>query len=49
MTATTLETIQNMISYYSHHTVQAIQESHPGFVTDDFTKLLGLLEKELTQ
>lgn len=47
MTTKTLELIQDMVSYYSHHTVSGIQESHPGFVVDDFTKLLTLLEKEL--
>ncbi len=41
------ERIQQLISYYDHHTIEAILEKHPGFVVDDFSHLLKALEKEL--
>ena len=39
--------IENMISYYRHFTVETIQEKHPGFVIEDFEKVLAILEKVL--
>lgn len=41
------ETLENMISYYRVHTVEKIQEKYPGFVTEDFEKVLAILEKVL--
>lgn len=41
------EIFENMISYYHVHTVEKIQEKHPGFVVDDFEKVLAILEKVL--
>lgn len=38
-----LETIENMILYYDIHTVEGLNEKHPGFVEDDFNKLLRIL------
>lgn len=43
------ELIEQQISYYNHHTIEAILEKHPGFVVDDYKKLLKALEKELTK
>lgn len=42
------ELIEQQISYYNHHTIEAILEKHPGFVVDDYKKLLSLLEKEIS-
>jgi hypothetical protein len=47
MSAELKENIQNLIHYYSHHTVEKMVKTHPGFVVEDFTKLLSELEKEL--
>ena len=41
------EILENMISYYRVHTIEKIQEKHPGFVVDDFEKVLSILEKVL--
>lgn len=41
------ERIENLISYYDHHTIEAILKSKPGFLVDDFRHLLKALEKEL--
>lgn len=41
------EILENMVSYYQAHTVEKIQEKHPGFVVDDFEKVLRILEKVL--
>lgn len=41
------ERIQQLVSYYDHHTIEAILAKHPGFVVDDFGHLLKALEKEL--
>lgn len=38
-----LETIENMIFYYDHHGVENINEKHPGWLEDDFSKLLAIL------
>lgn len=48
MSDETKELIEQQVSYYNHHTVEAILEKHPGFVVDDYTKLLAQLEKEIT-
>lgn len=44
------ELIENTISYYGHHSMQAFvdgEEHLKHFVTDDFTHLLEALGKEL--
>jgi len=41
------EILENMISYYHVHTVEKIQEKYPGFVSEDFEKVLAILEKAL--
>lgn len=41
------ELLANMVSYYRVHTVEKIQEKHPGFVVDDFEKVLAILNKAL--
>ena len=41
------ENIINLIHYYNHHTVEAMIQTHPSFVEEDFTKLLSELEKEM--
>ena len=50
MNATTRETIQDMIFYYDNHDMTVMLDDSKrlrNFVTDDFTKLLALLEEEL--
>jgi hypothetical protein len=39
-----LDTIENTICYYSHHTVEEIAEKYPHFVIEDFKKILKTLE-----
>ena len=40
------EMIENMISYYTDRfSVESILEKYPGFVVDDFNKLLAALKK----
>lgn len=39
-----LETIEDTLCYYSHHTVEAIAEKYPHFITEDFKKILETLE-----
>lgn len=39
-----LDTIEDAICYYSHHTVEAIAEKYPQFVVEDFKKILETLE-----
>lgn len=41
------ENIQNLISYYGYHGIESMIETHPGFVAEDFGKLLVELEKEV--
>lgn len=42
------EILENMTCYYLHRfTVEGIQEKHPGFVVEDFEKVLTILEKVL--
>lgn len=42
------EILENMTCYYLHRfTVEGIQEKHPGFVVEDFEKVLAILEKVL--
>lgn len=43
------ENVINLIHYYNHHKVSEMIKTHPGFVEDDFTKLLAELEKEVTK
>lgn len=38
-----LDTIEDAICYYSHHTVEAIAEKYPQFVVEDFNKILAIL------
>ena len=44
ITADELNTIQNTLCYYSHHTVEEIAEKYPHFVIEDFKKILEALE-----
>ena len=44
ITADELDTIQNTLCYYSHHTVEEIAEKYPRFVIEDFKKILEALE-----
>lgn len=44
-----LETIENLISYYAFHGVENMNNRHPGFVEDDFTKLLRILNDGMTR
>ena len=39
-----LDTIENMLCYYEHHTVEEIAEKYPHFVIEDFKKILEALE-----
>lgn len=41
------EILENMTCYYHVHTVEKMQEKYPGFVTEDFEKVLTILEKVL--
>lgn len=43
------ELAQQLISYYGHHGIEKMIKARPGFVEEDFTKLLTALEKELEQ
>jgi hypothetical protein len=43
------DNIRGLINYYEHHGVGQMIETHPGFVADDFSKLLEDLGKELDQ
>lgn len=51
MSAELKERIENLISYYRAHSMEAFvkgdEERLKNFVTDDFTHLLTALEKEL--
>lgn len=38
------EVIEDTLCYYSHHTVEAIAEKYPDFITEDFKKILETLE-----
>ena len=37
--------IENLISYYNFHGVERILNERPGFVVEDFTELLKMLER----
>ena len=39
--------IETIISYYNRFKVERINKRYPGFVEDDFTKLLKMLERIL--
>lgn len=39
-----LETIKNVLCYYSHHTPEEIAQKYPHFLTEDFKKILETLE-----
>lgn len=43
------EKIKDLVHYYNHHTVEKMVEKHPGFVAEDFSKLLEMLDKEVTK
>lgn len=43
----TVDYLKNTISYYEHHKVDKLVESHKGFVVDDFTNLLDKLKEIL--
>ena len=44
ITADELNTIEDTLCYYSHHTVEEIAEKYTQFVTEDFKKILEALE-----
>jgi len=41
------ERIAQLISYYHYHGIEDMIKKHPGFVADDFGKLLADLEQEI--
>lgn len=43
-----LDTIEDAICYYSHHTVEEIADKYPQFVVEDFKKILEALENIIT-
>ena len=43
-----LDTIENILCYYSHHTPEEIAEKYPHFITEDFKKILEALENIIT-
>lgn len=43
VTAATADRLENLVYYYRHHTVEKIQERHPGFIVDDFEQVLKIL------
>lgn len=47
ITAADAEKLENFVSYYNCHTVEKIATKHPGFVVDDLTEILGILETVL--
>lgn len=47
MSKDTKEEIKNLISYYNYHKVEKMIVKRPGFVVDDFKKLLAIMEAEL--
>ena len=49
MTTELKDNIQQLISYYNHINMEDLNKRKPGFVTDDFTKLLARLDKELAK
>ena len=44
VTAATAARLENMVSYYRHHTIEKIQDRHPEFVIEDFNQVLKILE-----
>lgn len=44
ITADELNTIEDTLCYYSHHTVEEIAEKYPHFITEDFKKILEALK-----
>ena len=49
MTTELKDNIQQLISYYNHIDMEDLNKRKPYFVTDDFTKLLARLDKELAK
>ena len=43
----TIALIEQQISYYRQHTIEAMLVKHPGFVVDDYKKLLVALGEDL--
>lgn len=41
------ENIQNLASYYKQHKIDSMIKTHPGFVAQDFSKLLAKLLIEI--
>lgn len=44
-----LETIENMIAYYNCISIEDLITRRPGFVVEDFNKILAILENITTQ
>ncbi len=44
ITPAQMDTIKDILCYYSYHTVEAIAEKYPHFITEDFNKILDTLE-----
>ena len=49
ITADQLENIEQLVSYYHRFNVEDIQEKHPGFIVEDFWKLLKIVEEIITE
>ena len=43
--AADLEKLENLTSYYQHHTVRKIYERHADFVVDDLESIIEILGK----
>ena len=49
ITTDQLENIEQLVSYYHRFNVEDIQEKHPGFIVEDFQKLLKIVEEIITE
>lgn len=49
ITTEELDTIENMLCYYEHHTIEEIAEKYPHFVIEDFKKILETLNNIITR
>ena len=49
ITTDQLENIEQLVSYYHRFSVEDIQEKHPGFIVEDFQKLLKIVEEIITE
>lgn len=49
ITTDQLEKIEQLVLYYHRFSVEDIQEKHPGFIVEDFQKLLKIVEEIITE